>query len=401
MKLRYKAYTQDGKILRGLIEAGNVSEAASYLRGRDIVPIQITRDKDSFIYRVLPFFNKTNSSDLILFTRQLSSMLTSGLTLDRSLQILKDQIENQAMIEVVTGIINDVEEGKSFSGAISKYPATFSPIYISLIKAGESSGLLDKVLLRLADNLEKDRKLKSTVKGALMYPAIVVALMLVVIVIMMIFVIPQLSILYQNLGVPLPLPTKIVIGLSRFIGGFWFLILAALFLIVFLYRRWMKTEEGQLIFDNLVLKLPIFGQLIKQTILAEFSRTFGLLVGTGTLVVPSLLETADITGNIHYKNAIKDVSRQVEKGVTIGDALSSYTLFPPILVQLVKVGEQTGKIDETLARASDYFESEVNQTVKTLTTALEPFIMIVLGIGVAFLIVSVITPIYSLISGLQ
>ena len=401
MKLRYKAYTQDGKILRGLIEAGDVSEAASYLRDKDIVPIQITRDKDSFIYRVLPFFNKTNSSDLILFTRQLSSMLTSGLTLDRSLQILKDQIENQAMIEVVTGIINDVEEGKSFSSAISKHPATFSPIYISLIKAGESSGLLDKVLLRLADNLEKDRKLKSTVKGALMYPAIVVALMLVVIVIMMIFVIPQLSILYQNLGVPLPLPTKIVIGLSRFIGGFWFLILAALAFIVFLYRRWVKTEEGQLIFDNLVLKLPIFGQLIKQTILTEFSRTFGLLVGTGTLVVPSLLETADITGNIHYKNAIKDVSRQVEKGVTIGDALSSYTLFPPILVQLVKVGEQTGKIDETLARASDYFESEVNQTVKTLTTALEPFIMIVLGIGVAFLIVSVITPIYSLISGLQ
>lgn len=401
MKLRYKAYTQDGKILRGLIEAGNVSEAAAYLRDRDIVPIQITGDKDNFIYRVLPFFNKTNSSDLILFTRQLSSMLTSGLTLDRSLQILKDQIENQTMIEVVTGIINDVEEGKSFSGAISKYSATFSPIYISLIKAGESSGLLDRVLLRLADNLEKGRKLKSTVKGALMYPAIVVALMLVVIVIMMIFVIPQLSILYQNLGVPLPLPTKIVIGLSRFIGGFWFLILAALAFLVFLYRRWMKTEEGQLIFDNLVLKLPIFGQLIKQTILAEFSRTFGLLVGTGTLVVPSLLETADITGNIHYKNAIKDVSRQVEKGVTIGDALSSYTLFPPILVQLVKVGEQTGKIDETLARASDYFESEVNQTVKTLTTALEPFIMIVLGIGVAFLIVSVITPIYSLISGLQ
>jgi len=402
MKLHYKATTPDGKIIQGIMDANDVNEAVSYLRGKDLFPIQIRKQGENLLLqKFLPFFNKISANDLILFTRQLSSMLSSGLTLLRALQIFKDQIQNEAMIEVVSGVMNDIEEGKSFSFAIAKYPDVFSPIYVSLIKAGESSGLLDKVLLRLANNLEKQSRLKSTVKSALMYPAIVVVLMIFVIFIMMIFVIPQLSVLYKNLNVPLPLPTRVVVGLSGVIGTFWPVIIALFGLVIFLYRRWRKTEEGQLIVDNLILKLPVFGKLIEETILAEFSRTFGLLIGTGTLVVESLLETADTTGNIHYKNAIKDVSKQVEKGVSVGDAMSSYTLFPPMLVQLVKIGEQTGKMDESLGKASEYFEEQVNQKVKTLTTALEPFIMIVLGVGVAFLIISVITPIYSLISSLQ
>lgn len=401
MKLRYKATTQDGKIIKGIMDANDVNDAASYLRGKNLLPIQISIQKDDLLSKVLPFFNKIGSSDLILFTRQLSSMLSSGLTLLRALQIYKDEIENESMREVVTGIINDIEEGKTFSYTIAKYPNVFSHIYMSLIKAGESSGLLDKVLLRLADNLEKQSKLRSTVKSALLYPAIVVVLMVFVIFIMMIFVIPQLSILYKNLNVALPLPTQIVVGLSSFIGTFWPLVLVSVGIFIFFYKRWRKTEQGQIIMDNLILKLPVFGKLISQTILSEFSRTLGLLIGTGTLVVESLLETADTTGNIHYKNAIKNISKQVEKGVSVGDAMSSYALFPPMLVQLVKIGEQTGKMDETLTKASEYFEGEVNQTVKTLTTALEPFIMVVLGVGVAFLIISVITPIYSLISSLQ
>lgn len=401
MKLRYKATTQDGKIVRGIMDANDTNDAANYLRSKSLLPIQISVQRDDLLSKVMPFFNKTSSSDLILFTRQLSSMLSSGLTLLRALQIYKDEIENESMREIVTGIINDIEEGKTFSSTIAKYPNVFSQIYISLIKAGESSGLLDKVLLRLANNLEKQSKLKATVKSALLYPAIVVVLMVFVMLIMMIFVIPQLSILYKNLDVPLPLPTKIVVGLSNFIGTFWPLVLVLVGVLIFLYKRWRKTEQGQIIMDNVILRLPVFGKLIAQTILSEFSRTLGLLIGTGTLVVESLLEIADTTGNIHYKNAIKGVSKQVEKGVSVGDAMSSYTLFPPMLVQLVKIGEQTGKLDETLTKASEYFEGEVNQTVKTLTTALEPFIMLVLGIGVAFLIVSVITPIYSLISSLQ
>lgn len=401
MKLRYKATTPDGKIIQGVMDANDVNEAAKFLRAKDLFPIQIKKQNSGlFLEKLLPF-NKISSSDVILFTRQLSSMLSSGLTLLRALQIFKDQTQNEAMIDLVSGIITNIEEGKSFSYAIAKYPDVFSPVYISLIKAGESSGLLDKVLLRLAENLEKSHKLRGTVKSALMYPAIVVVLMIFVVFIMMIFVIPQLSVLYTSLNVPLPLPTKIVVGLSGVVGTFWPVIIVLVGLLIFFFRRWKKTEDGQLIMDSFTLKLPVFGALIEETILAEFTRTFGLLIGTGTLVVEALLESADTAGNIHYKNAIIDVSKQVEKGVSIGDAMSSYHLFPQMLIQLVKIGEQTGKMDETLTKASEYFEEQVNDKVKTLTTALEPFIMIVLGVGVAFLIVSVITPIYSLISSLQ
>ncbi len=400
MRLRYKAITKDGKVSQGLLDAKDITETAGYLRSRGLVPVSIVRIDNQF-WADLPFFSKVKNTDLIMFTRQLSSMLTSGLTLMRALEILKEQIKNETLSEIITSIIADIQEGKTFAQAIEKYPKVFSHIYISIIKAGEQSGLLDKVLLRLADNLEKQSKLKSTIKSALMYPAIVVILMVGVMAIMMIFVLPQLAVLYQNLNVPLPLPTQIVVGFSNLIVATWPILLAGLAILLFFYRRWSKTSDGRLIIDSLKLKLPVFGKLIEQSILAEFSRTLGLLIGTGTLVVDALLETAETTGNVNYRNAITAVSKQVEKGVSVGEAMSYYPLFPSLLIQLVKVGEQTGKVDETLGKASEYFEREVDGKVKTLTTAMEPFIMIVLGIAVAFLIISVITPIYSLISSIQ
>ena len=400
MRLRYKAITKEGKLTQGLLDAKDIGETAGYLRARGLIPININRIDNQF-WTDLPFFNGVKSTDLIIFTRQLSSMLTSGLTLMRALEILKEQVKNQTLIEIISSIIADVSEGKTFAQAIEKYPKVFSHIYISIIKAGEQSGLLDKVLLRLADNLEKQSKLKSTIKSALMYPAIIVILMVGVMGIMMVFVLPQLSVLYKNLNVPLPLPTQIVVGLSNAVVATWPIILAAIGIFTFFYHRWSKTVDGRLIIDSFMLKLPIFGKLIEQSILAEFSRTLGLLVGTGTLVVDALLETAETTGNVNYRNAITAVSKQVEKGVSVGDALAYYPLFPALLIQLVKIGEQTGKVDETLGKASEYFEREVDGKVKTLTTAMEPFIMIVLGVAVAFLIISVITPIYSLISSIQ
>lgn len=328
-------------------------------------------------------------------------MLTSGLTLVQSLSILKDQVQNPFMAETVSNILSDIEEGKTFSFAITKYPNIFTSIYVSLIQAAETSGLLDKVLFRLAENLEKQQKLKSTIKGALLYPAIVITGMIIVMVIMMIFVIPQLSVLYDNLNIPLPLPTKIVVGISKFTIVFWPLVFALIVLFIFLYKRWYATESGKLIVDDLTLKTPVFGKIIRQSILTEFTRTLGLLIGSGTLIVESLKETSSSAGNILYRSAIEGVSRRVEKGVGIADAMSVSPLFPPIVVQMVKIGEQTGKVDESLTKLSEYFEREVDQSVKTLTTAMEPFIMVILGIGVAFLIISIITPIYNLTTAIK
>lgn len=400
MKLTYKATSRDGKISQGLIEAKDIQEAAGFLRNRDMLPIRIAPLEE----KTLPFlssFKKTSSNDLVLFTRQLSSMLTSGLTLMQALTILKEQIENPTMKEIVTTTIQDVQEGKTLSSALQRYPAVFSPIYISLIRAAENSGFLDKVLLRLADNLEKDQKLKSTVRSALMYPIVIVSLMAIVMGVMMIFIVPQLTNLYKNLNIPLPITTQIIVSISNFTGTFWPLIIGMVVVGVFAFRRWSKTDSGKLIVDNLVLKLPVFGVLNQKKILTEFARTFGLLIGSGTLVVMSLTEAADISGNVMYRNAILDIAKRVEKGVSVGDAMGAYTIFPPILVQMVKIGEQTGKLDESLLKVSEYFEREVEQTVKTLTTAMEPFIMIVLGVSVAFLIISIVTPIYNLTSSIQ
>lgn len=401
MILRYKAISRENRIIQGLIEASDIAEAASYLRQKELIPIRITKNVESKILKIIPFVNKLRSSDLILFTRQLSSMISSGLTLIRSLSILREQLKNEAMAEVVGSIIMDIEEGKTFSEALAKFSDFFSPVYVSIVKASETSGLMDKALERLADNLEKQEKLKSTIKAALVYPTIIVLMMIAVVIIMMTVVIPQLKNLYVSLNVSLPLPTQIVITMSNFTLDFWPLFLGLLALGIFLYNRWNKTETGRLVIDNFMLKLPIFGNLIIKVTLAEASRTLGLLIGSGSLVVDSLIQTSDTIGNIYYKNAMKDVAKKVENGIKIGDAMEAYALFPPLLVQLVKVGEETGKIDETLIKASEYFEKESDQILKTLTTALEPFIMIILGTGVAFLLISVITPIYSIITEIK
>ena len=402
MKLYYKAVTSKGESIDGLIEARDPNEAAAYLRSKGLTPIKIIKREKSKLENLIPFMNnKVRAKDVVSFTRQLSAMLSSGLTLLRSLEILKNQVGNRGMAEVIKSIIKDIEEGANFSTAISRHPQVFSPIYIALIEASEESGLLDKAFLRLADTLEKQQKLKSTLRGALTYPAIVVIMMVLVMTVMMLFVIPQISTLYQSLNVSLPLPTLILIQLSNFFVSFWLIPLISLAVIGYAYKRWYKTVEGRLTIDSIFLKIPIFGNLTKKTILAEFSRTLGILLGSGTLVVEALSKVSDIAGNIHYKNAIDDVSKRVEKGVTIGDAMSLHYLFPPNLVELVKIGEQTGKLDETLVKASEYFENEVDEVIKTLSTAMEPIVLVILGIGVAFLVFSIITPIYQITSTIQ
>lgn len=398
MKLYYKAVTQDGKMIRGIVEAKDINEGALYLRKHQFIPITVQTTPDKGLMDLLAKRKKFGAGDLVFFTRQLSSMLSSGLTLMQSLAILRNQVQNERVREVIGGIVTQVEEGKSFYAALAKYPQVFSDIYVSLIKAAEESGLLDKILLRLADNLEKQAKLRSTVKSALMYPIIVVSLMVVVVVVMMIFVIPQLSVLYTNLNIPLPLPTQIVIGLSTFTITFWPGIVGIGFALLYFYRRWHKTATGRRTVDTLILRAPIFGKLITQSIMTEFTRTLGLLIGTGTLVVDALSKSADVVGNVVYRTALLDVGRRVEKGVSIGNALEANNIFPPILVEMTKIGEQTGKLDESLTRVSEYFEREVEQMVKNLTTAMEPIIIVTLACGVGFLIISIITPIYNLIS---
>lgn len=401
MKLLYIGVTKEGKKIQGVLDAKDKLQAAAYLRSQQLVPIKIKASNEIHFFSKIKIASNFNFSDIVFFTRQLSSILSSGLTLIEALRILKEQTPNRKMVDVIEGIVVEIEDGKSFSSAMTKYPNAFSPFYVSIMRAAETSGLLDKVLSRLADNLEKQQKLRSSIRSALLYPLIIIVMMVAVVFVMMIFVIPQLTLLYKNLNIELPFVTKIVVGMSNFFLGGWPFMIGISVLLVVVYRRWSKTETGRIIIDGLQLKIPVFGQIIQKSILTEFSRTLGIMVGSGTSVVDSLGQTADTAPNVLYKNAIKNIAKQVEKGVPVGEALGTSSLFPPILVQMTKIGEQTGKLDESLVKVSEYFEREVDQVVKNLTTALEPFILIVLGVGIAFLIIAIITPIYGLISTIQ
>lgn len=401
MKLYYRAIDSDGKPVSGLIDGKDIHGVAAYLRNHHLTPVKIIEANNKGFMGRLSFARKPKLQDRIFFTRQLASMLTSGLTLMQSLEIVKNQTPNPSMSAVIQEIMKGVEGGDVFSATLQKHPEIFPPIYVALIKSSESSGLLDKVLLRLAENLEKQDKLQKTIRSALMYPFIVIIVMILVVIVMMLFVLPQLTELYKNINITLPLSTKIILAISDFFGKIWYLGIIVIAVCVYLFRRWYRDEVGRKIIDGLVLRVPIFGKLIKNTMLAEFTRTLGLLIGAGTLVVDSLLKSSEVVGNVLYKEAIILVSKRVEKGITMGDAMNATTLFPPMVVEMVKIGEQTGKLDESLLRSSEYFEREVDQLVKNLTTLMEPIIIVFLAVGVGFLIFSIITPIYGLISSIQ
>lgn len=397
-KFIYKA-KKDGTQITGEIQAKNEAEAVKLLREQNLFIVSIAVQSPKLTKTLFSFFtNRITLTDLTQMTRQLSSMITAGLTLTEALSVLENQIEKETLKKVLEEVLDDVEVGKSLSSALSSHPEVFKPVYVAMVRAAEEAGLLDQVLSRLADNLEKERAFRGKIIGALIYPVIIIVGMIIVIFIMMIFVVPAIKNLYRELGISLPLPTQIVISVSDFIVNTWFLIVGLLILLFFGISSYKKSDLGEHQIDTLTFRIPIIGRLKRIVILTEITRTLGLLVGAGTPIIPAINITAQTSGNIWYKESLQAVAAKVEKGVPFGEATGEDTNFPPILVQMGKVGETTGKLDETLLKVSSYFEAEAEQLIKALTTAFEPLIMVILGVGVAFLIISVIVPIYNLTS---
>lgn len=400
MEYKYISVNLEGKKDIGQIEANTEKEVLEFLRASKLTPLKIEPLEKSQS-AIMGYFNRVKGSDIILFTRQLSSMILTGLTLIESLNLLRKQADKPKMRKLIDDLINDVSEGKSFSGALGNHKDVFSPVYISLITAAEEGGLLDKVLARLADNLEKSDEVRKKVRSALFYPGIIISGVLIVIVLMNIFVIPQLGDLYESLDLELPLTTQIVVTGSNLTRTFFPFVILGLIGVVVLLRRYSKTEAGIKIADKLKLKAPVFGDIIKLSSFDEISRTLSLLVTSGSSLISAIKISSDVSGNYYYKVALVNAANLVEKGAGLSVALENQKVFPPLMVQMVKVGEATGKIDESLLKVSEYFERDLELKVKNLTTAIEPILIIVLGISVAFLIISVITPIYGLISQIQ
>lgn len=394
---KYSVKNEHGETIKGKVEAKSVEMAASALSSRGLLVIDLHPLNEGSFLSIKTMLFGIGQDEVVNFTRQLSTMITAGLALSTSLSILSEQGKPEFM-KLVAGLLKDIEGGSTFSKALAKKPEVFSRVYVQLVRAGEVGGVLDEMMSRLADSLEKEKEFRSKTKGALIYPMIVVIAMVIVAFVMMIFVIPKLTELYQDFGADLPFLTQLLIDTSSFTARLWWLFLLLPFVGGAFFRSWGKTITGRRTIDSFKLKIPVFGVLRRKVILTEFSRTLSLLLTAGISLLEALEIVAESIDNLVYREALKEVNERVEKGIAFSQGLSVHTVFPPILYQMVAVGEETGKLDEVLLKISIYFQAESEQAIKNLTTALEPMIMIVLGVGVGVMVTAIIMPIYNLTS---
>jgi len=395
MEYLYKAKDIQGNDHVGSIESPDVHSAAVVIRKQNLIIISLKPKNSSTDIFLNRFTNRVSFTDLVIITRQLATMVSSGLVLSEAIDILEEQQTNKTLKKALTEISSDIKGGLTLAQALSKYPDIFPHLYVNLVKSGEASGKLDSVLLQMADGLEKDREFKAKIKGAMIYPAVVVTMMIAVMFIMMIFVIPKLVSLYSQSTIDLPLPTKILIGVSGLFSSFWWLGGIIIIGIIFGLGKWKKTPQGDLFLSKMMLKIPIVGKIITNVTLTNFNRTFGLLTSAGIPLLESIGIVSDLTDNLVFRNALKDAYKGVEKGLPFSTLLGG-NVFPKIVGQMIKVGEETGKVDEIFFKLASYFESESDHMVKNLTVAIEPIVLIILGVGVAFLVISIILPIYKL-----
>jgi len=391
----YKARDFQGVDHRGSIDTVDPSRAARILSKKGLVVTSIVQKRTSspMFER---FFNRVSFEELVIATRQLSTMIDAGLVLSEALDILVSQQTNPNFKKILETVSRDLKSGLDLASGLRKHPNVFPALYCSLVKAGEEAGNLDVILTEMANNLERDREFRSRVRGAMIYPIMILSMMVVVMGIMMFFVIPKLTSLYTQSDVDLPLPTKILIGTSDFFINYWWLVLTVLVLGVISFRKWVATPEGRFNFDTFLLKVPLVGRVIRGTALTNFTRTFGLLTTAGVPILDSITIVADVIGNTVYRKALLETRMGVERGLTMSAQLQMVGVFPNIISQMYRVGEETGKMDKVSFKLADYFESEADHLVKNLTVIIEPLILVLLGVGVAFLVLSIILPIYKL-----
>lgn len=394
-RFRFKARTEKSELRKGIVEAQSEASAVQVLRDQKLIIIEMHEigvGKSMF-----SFGKKVKFEDIVNFTRQLSTMIGAGLPLTDALSILQVQVSVNLQ-SVIADVLRSIEGGSTFGDALSHHSDIFSRVFISLVRAGEAAGVLDTILTRLADTLEKQREFREKTKGAMIYPIIVLIGMLLVSAVMMIFVLPKLTVMYKDFNITLPLVTRILIGTSDFMVNYWYVMLVIVIGSSYAFNWWRKTQVGAYQWDAIILKLPIFGKIKSMVLMTEFTRTLALLASAGVSLVESLGIVREVADSEVMRKALGEVAKDVEKGNPLAISLAKHPVFPMIVSQMTSVGEQTGKLDEILNRVAGYFENESEHAIKNLSTAMEPIIMLLLGVGVGFLIVAIIVPIYNLTS---
>jgi type IV pilus assembly protein PilC len=384
-----------GDIKSGELEVKNKEEVQAYLHRQKMIPVSI-REKEQGISLTIGTGIRTR--DIVIFTRQFATMINSGLPLVQSLDILAEQTENQHLRKVIQAVLYDVESGHTLADAMGRHPKVFTELYVNMVAAGEAGGILDTILLRLATFLEKNDALVRKIKGAMIYPAVIFSVAAIAVVILLIFVIPTFQNMFETAGVALPLPTQIVIAMSAFLKSFWWAVLGGIIVVGFVIRQIYGTDGGRLTIDRILLGLPIFGDLQRKAAVARFTRTLGTLVSSGVSILEGLEITAKTAGNRVIHDAVMGSRASIAGGETIAGPLKESGVFPPMVVQMINVGEQTGGLDEMLTKIADFYDEEVDAAVEALLSAMEPIMIVVLGVIVGGMIVAMYLPIFDMIN---
>jgi type IV pilus assembly protein PilC len=401
MDFTYKAKDNLGKSQTGTIQANSQKQAVDTLHKRGLFVLTLDATSQGKISGLnLRFLRKKVSlKDKIIFTNQLAMMVKGGLPLVEALKALEEQTENEMFRQTINQITADVQGGSALSKALEKHPRVFSRLYVAVTASGEQSGKLDQVLERLADQLQKDYDLIAKVKAAITYPIVIVCALVGILILMLVFVVPQLKKIFDEMGVSLPLPTRILLGTSSFIVNYWYIVIVVLIGLFFGIRYWSKTAKGGYAIDNFKIKVPIFGVLVKKIYMASFTRTTGTLVAAGLPMLNILATVKEVVGNKVYQPVFNQISQEVENGATLSAALRKHkAIFPPMIAQMVSVGEKSGKVDEVLFHLAEFYDKEVETTTSSLSALIEPILILIIGAGVGLAIASVILPIYSLVN---
>jgi len=395
----YTARTLTGELQSGSIDLPSHDDVVAHLRKNRMIVVKVQQAPKDIKFDM--FAKGITTRDIVIFTRQFATMINSGLPLVQALDILAEQSENKALKDVTRAVVYDVESGHTLADALRKHPKAFTELYVNMVAAGEAGGILDTILLRLATFMEKNDALVRKVKGAMVYPAVIFSVAGMAIVILLIFVIPVFQEMFAGIGQQLPLPTRIVIGASNVLKGFWWAIGATIGLLVFSIRKYYTTPNGKLNLDRLMLNVPVLGDLIRKSAVSRFTRTLGTLIASGVSILDGLEITAKTAGNRVIHDAVMESRASIAGGETIAAPLQKSKVFPPMVISMIAVGEQTGGLDEMLTKIADFYDEEVDAAVETLLSLMEPVMIVVLGVVVGGMIVAMYLPIFNMVGAVQ
>jgi type IV pilus assembly protein PilC len=394
----YSARTLSGELKRDQIDVPNRDDVIAFLRAQKLIPVSV-REKPKGVN--LSFGSRLKSRDLVIMTRQFATMINAGLPLVQALDILVKQSSSPLLQSSLEGVLHDVESGNTLADALRQHPKIFSHLYVNMVAAGETGGILDTILIRLSVFLEKSEALARKVKGAMIYPGVIGFVALSAIVILLLFVIPTFQTMFESFDQQLPLPTRVVIGMSAFLQGYWWAMLAGSIAAVWLFRRWISTSSGRLTFDRIMLRVPVLGPLARKSAVARFTRTLGTLLSSGVSILDGLEITARTSGNRVIHDAIMNSRSSIAGGESISQPLKQSGVFPPMVTQMINVGEETGDLDGMLSKVADFYDDEVDVAVESLLKAMEPLMIVILGTVVGGMIVAMYLPIFGIINTIQ